>query len=278
VTAGTIGVMTRMFTTTAGAGAPALVFVHGFACDHTDWKAQLDAFAPQRAVAACDLRGHGATPGTPDETTIETFGADVAALVAERGLAPAVLVGHSMGCRVVLEAYRTAPERVAALVLVDGGRMGTGDPDQAREAMRAAIEFTGFPAFAEPFFAQMFLRPSVTATRVVERAKRLPEAVGKALFPAMIEWDARRMDAALAGVRVPLMVIQTTAIGPDRKRVPLAPGATSPWLDLVRAQVPAARIEVIPHTGHFPQIEVPERVNALIADFVAAHFGAAPAR
>lgn len=267
--------MTALFTAASGAGAPALVFVHGFACDHTDWEAQLEAFAPRHAVIACDLRGHGATPGTPGEASIETLGADVAALVDEQRLAPAVLVGHSMGCRVVLEAYRTAPERVAGLVLVDGGRMGTGDPDQARDAMRAAIDFTGFAAFADALFSQMFLQPSATAARIVARAKRLPEAIGATLFPAMIGWDALRMDAVLAALRVPLLVIQTTAIGPDRKRVPLAPGATSPWLDLVRRHVPAARIEVIPGMGHFPQIEVPGRVNALIADFVAASFGAA---
>ena len=66
-------------------------------------------------------------------------------------------------------------------------------------------------------------------------------------------------------MRVPLLVIQSTTISAERKRVPLKAGQTTPWLDLVRSRVPGARIEVIPDTGHFPQIEKPERVNELIA-------------
>jgi pimeloyl-ACP methyl ester carboxylesterase len=42
--------------------------------------------------------------GTPDECSIETYGADVAEVMQAFALSPAVLVGHSMGCRVVIEA------------------------------------------------------------------------------------------------------------------------------------------------------------------------------
>ena len=45
-----------------GRGAPALVFVHGFACSHHDWQAQIEHFGKTHEVVACDLRAHGATP------------------------------------------------------------------------------------------------------------------------------------------------------------------------------------------------------------------------
>jgi pimeloyl-ACP methyl ester carboxylesterase len=259
-----------MFVRSAGSGVPEMVFVHGFACDHSDWAAQVAEFSTAQAVLACDLRGHGQTPGDPADCSIETLGADVARLLAGRDLKEAILVGHSMGCRVVLEAYRGAPERVAGLVLIDGSRMGTGDPAQAEEAMRAAIDFVGFPAFADALFTQMFFRPSADATRIVGRAKRLPAAIGAALFPRMARWDAANLDAALDAIRVPLMVIQSTTLNADRKRVPLKQGEATPWLDLVRRRVPGARIEVIAGSGHFPQIDAPARVNALLADFVGS--------
>ncbi|HSD53509.1 MAG TPA: alpha/beta fold hydrolase [Burkholderiales bacterium] len=260
----------EMFVRSAGSGVPEMVFVHGFACDHTDWVAQVAEFSPAQAVIACDLRGHGQTPGEPVDCSIETLGADVAQLLAQRDLKEAILVGHSMGTRVVLEAHRRAPERVAGLVLIDGSRMGTGDPAQAEEAMRAAIDFVGFPAFADALFKGMFFTPSTDAARIVGRAKRLPAAIGAALFPRMARWDAANMDAALDAIRVPLMVIQSTTLNMDRKRVPLKEGETTAWLDLVRRRVPSARIEVIPGVSHFPQIDVSARVNALLADFVGS--------
>ena len=259
-----------MFVQSAGSGVPEMVLVHGFACDHTDWTAQIAEFGATQAVLACDLRGHGRTPGDPADCSIETLGADVARLVAQRGLKEAILVGHSLGCRVVLEAYGGAPDRIAGVVLIDGSRLGVGDPAQAEEAIRAAIDFVGFPAFADALFKGMFFRPGPDATRIVGRAKRLPGEIGAALFPRMARWDAARMDAALDAMRVPLMVIQSTTLNADRKRVPLKEGETTPWLDLVRKRVPTARIEVIAGVGHFPQIEVPARVNALLADFVGS--------
>jgi pimeloyl-ACP methyl ester carboxylesterase len=175
-----------------------------------------------------------------------------------------------MGCRVALEAYGRAPDRFAGLVLIDGSRLGDGDPAQAEDAMRTAVDFLGYPAFAEALFKGMFFRPSTEATRIVGRAKGLSAEIGAALFPRMGRWDAARMDAALGAVRVPLMVIQSTTLNMDRKRVPLKAGETTPWLELVRRRVPGARIEVIAGAGHFSQIEVPARVNALLADFVGS--------
>jgi len=257
-----------MYCLRAGKGAPPFVFVHGFACTHEDWRAQIEHFSKTRTVLACDLRGHGRTPGAAGECSIERYGADVAELLQTLD-APAVLIGHSMGCRVVLEANRQAPRNVAAIALVDGSRMAWGEPRQADEAMRAAIEFTGFPAFAEALFRQMFLAPSAQATSIIERAKRLPAEVGAALFPSMARWDAGQMVAALAAVRVPLLAIQSTSMSPERKRSSMRAGQTSPWLDLLRERVPGARIEILPGLGHFPQIEAADQVNALLATLTA---------
>jgi hypothetical protein len=57
----------------------------------------------------------------------------------------------------------------------------------------------------------------------------------------MVRWDARNMAAALGRVGVPLMVIQSTMMTPERKRVPLPPGATTPWLEMIRSRAPHAR-------------------------------------
>jgi pimeloyl-ACP methyl ester carboxylesterase len=69
-------------------------------------------------------------------------------------------------------------------------------------------------------------------------------------------------------VHTPLLVIQTTTRDAQSgKRGPLNPGQTTPWLELLKARLGNVKIEVLPGLGHFPQLEAPERVNRLIAEF-----------
>ncbi|MDX1374356.1 MAG: alpha/beta fold hydrolase [Burkholderiales bacterium] len=256
-----------------GSGAPPLVFVHGFGCAHGDWHAQLVQFGATRTAVACDLRGHGATAGRPAECSIETYGADVAELLRALDLPRAVLVGHSMGCRVVLQAALDAPGRVAGLVLIDGSRLGEGEAAAAARAAGEMIEAQGgYAAFAQQLFEGMFLPTGDPALRdrIVARARALPEAVGAALFARMVAWDAVNMARALSAVRQPLMVIQSTYMNPERVRVSLRPGETTPWLDLVRACAPRARIEIVGGVGHFAQLEAADEVNRLLEGFVQA--------
>lgn len=255
----------------AGKGSPPIVFVHGFACTHVDWQPQIAHFSATNAVLACDLRGHGATPGDSHDCSIEAYGADVAALLGELKLPPAILVGHSMGCRVVLQACLAAPERVAGVVLVDGSRLGFGDPVVAERVMNEQLRATGYGVFARRLFDEMFVVSSDPKLKsiIMERALQLTSEIGGTLFPRLVGWDARHMETALAAIKVPMMIVQSTTMSAERIRVSLSAGQSSPWLDLVKLRAPSARIEIIPGVGHFPQLETPEAVNALIADFAS---------
>jgi pimeloyl-ACP methyl ester carboxylesterase len=122
--------------TRAGSGGTPIVFVHGFACDRSDWRAQMEHFAPARQVIACDLPGHGESPGGAADASIERCGEQVAALLGELG-APAVLVGHSLGCRVVLQAYRRSPARVAALGLMTAAAWALATPHRQKGNARS---------------------------------------------------------------------------------------------------------------------------------------------
>jgi len=245
------------------------VLVHGFLCSSDDWRHQLRFFSEHREVVACDLRGHGATPGRPHECSIEHYGGDVAALVNNLELPNPVLVGHSMGCRVVLEANRIAPDRVAGIVLVDGSRAGSGDPDAAEALARAHIEKIGYAAWAEDLFRQMFFQSTPASERLVARAVRQSAEIGAALWPRMARWDAAVLETALASVRAPVLVIQTTVRNAQGQRSPLQAGQSSPWLGLLQEKLKNVRIEVLPGLGHFPQLEAAERVDRIIEEWAA---------
>jgi len=252
-----------------GQGAPPILFVHGFACSHEDWKFQLAYFSKSHEVVACDLRGHGQTPGRPQECSIEHYGGDVAALVNNFELRNVVLVGHSMGCRVVLEAARLVPKRVSRVVLVDGSRNATGDPDAAEQAARATVGKLGYAAFAETLFRQMFLEPSAEADAIVARALKSSAAFGPELWPRVTRWDAEKMDAAFAAIKAPVLAIQSTTRNEKLQRTALKPGDSSPWLDFLK-KFPNVKTEIVPDTGHFTMLEQPEKVNRLLEDFVVA--------
>jgi pimeloyl-ACP methyl ester carboxylesterase len=73
------------------------------------------------------------------------------------------------------------------------------------------------------------------------------------------------MDAAFAAVKAPVLAIQSTTRNDKLQRTALKPGDTSPWLDFLK-KFPNVRTEIIPDTGHFTQLEQPERVNQLIRE------------
>jgi pimeloyl-ACP methyl ester carboxylesterase len=252
-----------MYVERSGAGSPTLVFVHGFGCAHEDWSAQRRALEARHEVVACDLPGHGRTPAKLEDASIAHFAREVTALLSR----PAILIGHSMGCRVVLQAAAYKPDAVRGVVLVDGSRVGVGDPTAAQRAVAQQLDAVGYGAFIDAFFVSMIFRPLPNRDALLARARRLPEDFGRALFLDIVRWDAAELDSVLAAVRAPLLVIQSTAMNAERKRVTLRAGESSPWIDLLRAKIPAARVEIIPGVGHFTQLEAPDEVSRLIGGF-----------
>jgi pimeloyl-ACP methyl ester carboxylesterase len=261
--------MTTIHFSRTGQGAPPLVLVHGFGCARSDWDGVVAHHAPRHETIAVDLGAHGSTPGGPEHRRIETHGADVAALLETLDLPPAVIVGHSMGCRVAMEAALRAPGRVKAVVLVDGSRLGS--PGSVAHIDRGkAMEERGYGPFIRAAFEQMFAPgfDKAAAGRIVERALARDPAIAGPLFVDIGRYDAEHMDRVLESLKVPLLAIQTTWTNAEGRRVSMAAGQTTPYLDLLRAKVPHARIEILPDTGHFPQLERVAETNSIITSFL----------
>ena len=134
-----------------GQGAPTFVFVHGFGCAREDWSAQVAAMA--------------------------SFGDAVLELMDAEGVERAVLFGHSMGCRPIMEVSIAARERVLGLVLVDPGR-ATTDFDASKRQFEALIAERGFAEQARIMFKSMFFDAAYDdlRDRLAERAAALSPA------------------------------------------------------------------------------------------------------
>jgi pimeloyl-ACP methyl ester carboxylesterase len=179
-----------------------------------------------------------------------------------------ILVGHSMGCRVIAGAFQQSGATVSGLVFVDGSFLGD-DLESAMKRVRDAIERAGMDAFTQQFFSDMFLEnahPELRA-RVIARAQNLDARFREDLFLDLVRWDATKLRDALKRISVPAFVLQSTYVNSDLKRVCLPPGTTTPWMDAVASLTQNAR--VIPNAGHMTMIEAAQAVNDAIEEFVA---------
>src|ERR1041385_2183998 len=114
-----------------GFGTTAVVFVHGWSCDLTFWRAQVPAVDGRVRAIFLDLPGFGRSDRPDVAYTMDYFAGAVEAVLRAAGVERAVLVGHSMGAQVVRQYYRRYRARVVALVVVDGAlRTPFGDSSQ----------------------------------------------------------------------------------------------------------------------------------------------------
>jgi len=100
-------------------GLPVLA-VHGISATHRSWDVVADALSDRRVIAA-DLRGRGRSNTLPGPYGLERHADDLAAALDALAVDRAFVVGHSMGAFVSVRFAERHPDRVAGLVLIDGG-------------------------------------------------------------------------------------------------------------------------------------------------------------
>jgi len=160
----------RLHVQRSGAGAPALVFVHGLGGTTATWDGVVAAMAPRHLAVAIDLLGHGASP-VPDDPALYTRDAALADLddVLAGIDGPAVLVGHSLGGYLSLAHAATRPGAVAGIVVLNTGP-GFRDPDK-REAWNERSRRNAHRFGVPPQAAELNLQhDSVVMDRLAEIA------------------------------------------------------------------------------------------------------------
>jgi pimeloyl-ACP methyl ester carboxylesterase len=232
-----------------GAGAPTLVFVHGWSCDRRYWSGQLHPLAGRYQTVAVDLAGHGDSGVGRRAWTMAAFGDDVVAIVEQLGVGELVLVGHSMGGDVIVEAALRLGDRVAGLVWVDTyntlGEPRTGDEIEA--------------------FVAPFREDFVTATRALVRRLFTPDADAE-----LVEWVAADMSAAPPEIAVDAL---EHAVGNERgilaglreltaPVVAINPGARPTDTEALRRH--GMKTVLMSGVGHFLMMEDPDRFNRLL--------------
>ena len=242
--------------TVAGSGSPALVFVHGWMCDQTYWAAQAALFSETHTVVTIDLAGHGESGMDREGWPLMAFGADVEAVVEGLDLDRVILIGHSMGGPVVLEAARLMPDRVIGVVGVDTLQDAELKYDPEEVAPFLAAFESDFVGTCRGFVVSMFPEGAdpVLVERIAADMSAGPPEIGSALMRRFVEYDAAAAFAAVPAA-IPIRCINSTM------------NATN--VDGNRAYHEDFDVITMEGVGHFLMMERPKEFNALLEQTIA---------
>ncbi len=244
-----------------GQGADAVVFIHGWTCDLTFWRAQAPVYEKSRSLLI-DLPGHGQSDKPDVSYTQERFARAVEAVMRDAGVERAVLVGHSMGAPVAFTVLRLFPKKVKGIVFVDGFLMTVPKDDAEKEARAKQREQLSKTWHAENYkqsaagmINSMFTDKTSPELREEIKTKMgaAPQHVLASAFDGMFSMEPPKPGE---NYPVPMMAV-------------LAKGSAANEAQL-RAIFPNLRkYESWQGSGHFLMMESPERFNSLLREFVS---------
>jgi pimeloyl-ACP methyl ester carboxylesterase len=254
---------------------PALLLLHGLACDHTTWYPVIRRLARHYTVIAPDLLGHGLSDKPRADYTLGGYANGMRDLLTLLGIDKATVIGHSFGGGVAMQFAYQFPERTARMLLVAPGGLGRevtpmitaiqapGWEAAMRVLTRPGVRHVGTASLrALAPVAPRYTRDLGEIAAIVDswRDRRTRFAI-RHLVRAVIDWRGQIVtmnDRAYLTEEMPVAVIW----GRDDRVLPVR------HVDNVAKLAPAARIEVVPDAGHFVHKDHPERFVRFVRDFV----------
>jgi pimeloyl-ACP methyl ester carboxylesterase len=230
---------------------PTLLLTHGYSSTSTMWNGQIDALSKNYKLVLWDMRGHGQSdyPEDPAAYSEALTISDMAALLDEVGATSAIVGGLSLGGYMSLAFYRSHPERVRALLIIDTGP-GFKNED-ARDAWNKRAHDTG----------DRFEREGLAVLQSLSRERssvshRDASGLARAARGMLTQRDASVMES-LPAIKVPALVI----VGAD----------DTPFLaasDYMAAKIPGAKKVIIPAAGHAVNIDQPQAFVEAVLPFL----------
>jgi pimeloyl-ACP methyl ester carboxylesterase len=247
----------RIHYSTAGRGDHVLVFVHGWGCHIGFWHEQIAAFADKARLILIDLPGHGHSDKPTIDYTMDFFAQAVMAVLRAAKVEKATFIGHSMGGAVICRIYHHAPEKVAALVSVDGllCRL-SGTPAEGR-ALVGPFATPHYREHAMGFIRSLFPFPGAEklCAQVMAEMLKTPQHVLLGGMLAMLSPD--QPDWVLSKVNAPVIVLNARS-----------EWWTDAYEKYARSLSAQTEYRVMEGASHFLMLERPTEFNALLRELL----------
>ena len=253
----------------AGKGTP-IVFVHEFSGDFRSWEAQLRHFSRRYRCIAFNARGYppSEVPASVSKYSYQAAADDIASVMRHAGVGRAHIIGCSMGAYATLQFGLRFPRRALSLTPVGAG--AGSDPDKRAQFVKAS------KATARSFLRDG-LAPAMkkyrSASNRIQLENKDPRGF-REFFTRFAEHSALGHANTLLGVQMrrptlyrfeqqlARMTVPTHVIVGDEDESSLGPGL------FIKRVCPAARLTIVPATGHVVNVEEPDFFNRITEDFL----------
>ncbi len=258
-----------------GGSGPVILLVHGITGSSAHWEPLLPLLAERFTVIAPDLLGHGQSAKPRGDYSLGAYAAGLRDLLIALDLPRATVVGHSLGGGIAMQFSYQFPERCERLVLVSSGGLGNDVSLLLRAAALPGSEL---------------VLPLLASRRVRSVAAGLGRLLGHLrLKPGhdIAELATGLGSLADSDARQAFLHTLRSVIDPRGQRVSandrlhltevmpslLVWGARDPIIparhgEAAHEAMPGSRLELLPDAGHFPQLDDPYRLAAILTDFM----------
>jgi esterase len=223
----------RLYYEEHGEGEPILC-IHGGGSSAVMWEDAFDQLAQLGRVIAYDRRGcsRSERPDPYDHTTVAEQAEDAAALLDARASTPAVVIGRSYGGAVAVDLALRYPDRVRALVLLEGDALGLSPAGlrwtrEIRDRLQAVARLDGVDIVYQALIGEVLGQRAWES--FPEEVRRLLADNGAALLAELHYVEEANPEAvAFATIDKPTLLVAASDSPPEQREMSEAMAAAIP--------------------------------------------------
>ncbi|MDF1613158.1 alpha/beta fold hydrolase [Stygiobacter electus] len=232
--------------TSQGKGNVSLIFIHGWGCNKNYWKNQTKEFSKNYFVVTLDLAGHGQSTAKRKSYTMNLFGHDVAAVVNQLKLNKVILVAHSLGGAVALEAKKILKDKVIGIIGVDTYQtLDVGETEDRAEQFLSTFK-ENYKGSVESYLGNLFHDNVDTSfsNSIIRDLVKMPKEIGIDIFRNILKYN---YELGVKEAKPKIIVV-------NGDKFPIN-------LNKVKKVLPTFDYKIVPNTDHFLMLENPKAFN-----------------
>jgi pimeloyl-ACP methyl ester carboxylesterase len=260
-----------------GTGDSTLLFVHGLANYLAVWNEQLSGLQLHAQCISIDLPGNGLSADGDFPYSMDFYVDTVAEFIEKKKLQNVMVVGHSMGGQIALLMALKYPNLVSKIVLIASSGLESFNATEITimEHMLDMGQLWGMDtSYLETSINQSFYSNNATSKIIVKELKQLAENQKPGEWHKRVMGNIKAMlrEAVLPSldkIKLPVLIIfgEHDAMIPNKLIHFL--DSTKSIAQKASSLLENSEIRMIPHAGHFVQLEKFELVNESIVAFIA---------